>query len=127
MKNKHLLLVLLALVGALAVSPGLARAEIPLIEAGTAQAQGGDTWRFAVTLSHPDSGWEHYADGWQVEDADGNVLGYRQLVHPHVTEQPFTRALGGVAIPAGTQVVFVRAHCLVDGWGDDLFRVDLTR
>ena len=28
-----------------------------------------------VTLTHPDTGWDDYADGWRVEDADGTVLG----------------------------------------------------
>jgi hypothetical protein len=30
-----------------------------------------------------------------------------------------------VNIPAGTDKVFIRAHCLVDGWGDQLFEVIL--
>lgn len=83
-------------------------------------------WNFAVTLSHPDSGWEHYADGWEVLDADGNRLGYRQLAHPHQHEQPFTRALDGVGIPAATKFVFIRAHCLTDGWGAQQFKVNLV-
>ncbi|EBA13231.1 hypothetical protein [Roseobacter sp. CCS2] len=81
--------------------------------------------RFSVTLSHPDTGWDHYADGWEVLDADGNSLGIRELLHPHVTEQPFTRSLSGVAIPEGATVVYVRARCNVDGWSDDLFEVVL--
>jgi len=23
-------------------------------------------WNFDVTLSHPDTGWDHYADGWEI-------------------------------------------------------------
>ena len=80
----------------------------------------------SVTLSHPDTGWDHYADGWEVLDADGNSLGVRELLHPHVTEQPFTRSLSGVAFPEGAEVIFVRARCNVDGWSDDLFEVRLT-
>jgi len=30
-----------------------------------------------------------------------------------------------VNIPEGTDKVFIRAHCLVDGWGDQLFEVML--
>jgi len=48
--------------------------------------------RFDVTLSHADTGWEDYADGWRVELEDGTVLGTRVLGHPHVNEQPFTRS-----------------------------------
>lgn len=80
---------------------------------------------FSVTLSHPDTGWDHYADGWEVLDAEGNSLGIRELAHPHVTEQPFTRSLSGGTIPQGAQVVYVRARCNVDGWSDDLFEVRL--
>lgn len=81
--------------------------------------------RFNVTLSHPDTGWDHYADGWEVLDADGNSLGIRELLHPHVTEQPFTRSLSGVNIPQAAQVVYVRARCNIDGWSDDLLEVRL--
>ena len=76
----------------------------------------GDTWRFDVTLSHPDTGWDHYADGWRVLDMDGNELGMRVLYHPHVEEQPFTRSLSGVVIPAGLSEVQIEARCSVDGW-----------
>lgn len=75
------------------------------------------SWRFSVTVRHPDTGWEHYADKWQVLGPDGTVLGERVLLHPHVDEQPFTRSLSGVAIPSGTGQVTVRAHDSVDGWG----------
>ncbi|WP_342068777.1 hypothetical protein [Yoonia algicola] len=81
--------------------------------------------RFSVTLSHPDTGWDHYADAWEVLDTDGNSLGIRELLHPHETEQPFTRALSGVKIPDGATVVYVRARCNVDGWSEDLFEVAL--
>lgn len=86
----------------------------------------GDSWRFDVTVTHPDTGWDHYADGWQIEDAEGNVLGLRVLAHPHVNEQPFTRSLSSVIIPKGTSEVFVRARCSVDGWNEDTTAVLLT-
>jgi len=91
------------------------RAEPPVIEAVHAQRDG-ETWRFDVTLSHPDTGWDHYADGWRVLDMAGNVLGLRVLAHPHAQEQPFTRSLSGVKIPKGTPQVQVQARCLVHGW-----------
>ena len=71
-----------------------------------------------VTLAHPDTGWEHYADGWEIATPDGSRLGYRELLHPHVTEQPFTRSLGGVAIPAELGRVTIRAHDSLRGWGE---------
>ena len=76
----------------------------------------GDAWRVEVTLSHPDTGWDHYTDGWRIEDADGNVLGTRELLHPHVNEQPFLRTLSGVNIPDNVETVYIRARCSVDGW-----------
>ncbi len=73
------------------------------------------TCRFEVTLAHADTGWDHYADQWRVLDGDGNVLGVRTLAHPHVNEQPFTRSLDGVKIPAGVERVFVDARDSVHG------------
>ena len=108
----------IALVLTLLASPALA--DAPVIEDVMVT---GD--QFSVTLSHPDTGWDHYADGWEVLDADGNSLGVRELLHPHVTEQPFTRSLSGIAIPQGATIVYVRARCNVDGWSDDLFEVRL--
>ena len=84
---------------------------------GAEAHQSGDTWTFSVTLRHADTGWDDYADGWRVVSADGTVLGTRVLYHPHVEEQPFTRSLGGVEIPAGTDEVFIEARTNVDGWG----------
>ncbi len=80
---------------------------------------------FDVTLSHPDTGWDHYADGWRVLDMQGNVLGVRVLHHPHVNEQPFTRSLGGISIPASTTRVQVEARCSVDGWSSARVVVEL--
>jgi hypothetical protein len=78
---------------------------------------GDGTWRFDVTVRHADTGWDHYADAWEVVAPDGTVLGTRTLLHPHVDEQPFTRSLSGVAIPDDITEVTVRAHDSVDGYG----------
>jgi hypothetical protein len=82
-----------------------------------------DGLQVSVTLVHPDTGWDHYADGWRIELEDGTVLGTRELLHPHETEQPFTRSLSVANLPDGP--LFIRAKCSVDGWSDD--RVPLTR
>ena len=87
----------------------------------------GGTWSFNVTVAHGDTGWDHYADKWDVVAPDGTVLGTRTLYHPHVEEQPFTRSLSGVAIPAGIDSVTVRAHDSVHGYGGAEMTVDLTR
>jgi hypothetical protein len=92
-----------------------------------------ETWTFAVTVSHPDTGWEDYADGWDVVLPDGMVAKpdaespfTRLLLHPHDTEQPFTRSQSGIVIPAAVTQVTVRAHDLIDGFGGQEVVVDLT-
>ena len=87
----------------------------------------GDNWTFAVTLRHADTGWDHYADGWEVRTIAGESLGTRELLHPHETEQPFTRALSGVKISKDIGTVVVRAHCSVDGWVGAPFELTLAQ
>jgi len=82
----------------------------------TATKSGGG-WRFDVTVKHADTGWDHYADAWRVVGPDGTVYGTRTLYHPHVDEQPFTRSLSGVSIPAGVTSVTVESRDSVHGWG----------
>ena len=73
--------------------------------------------RFDVSVDHADTGWDHYADRWDVVAPDGSVLGSRILAHPHVGQRPFTRSLGGVHIPDGITQVTIRAHDSVHGLG----------
>ena len=102
----------------------IASADPAVIEAVDAQSTG-SSWSFSVTLKHGDTGWDDYADGWRVEDSAGEILGTRELLHPHVNEQPFTRSLDGVEIPAGVTHVFIRARTNTDGWDEEttLFRL----
>ena len=83
------------------------------------------TYSFDVTLRHADTGWDHYADQWDVTAPDGTVLGTRVIYHPHVDEQPFTRSLSNVAIPDGVKQVTIRAHDKVHGWGGKTMTMDL--
>jgi hypothetical protein len=75
------------------------------------------SYHFDVTVRHADTGWDHYADAFEVAAPDGTVLGTRTLLHPHVDEQPFTRSLSGITVPPGVEEVTVRAHDSVDGYG----------
>ncbi|MEM1272806.1 MAG: hypothetical protein AAGF88_03260 [Pseudomonadota bacterium] len=76
--------------------------------------------RLSVTISHPDTGWDHYADAWEVLDTNGNSLGIRELAHPHVDEQPFTRSLS-VTLPGdGPWDVLIRARDSVHGWSEPI-------
>ncbi|MCP4433406.1 MAG: hypothetical protein GY806_20710 [Gammaproteobacteria bacterium] len=81
--------------------------------------------RFSVTLEHADTGWEHYANQWDIVTLDDQVLGSRVLYHPHVDEQPFTRSLSGVSIPDSVKQVKVRARDLKHGYSAQEFVVDL--
>jgi len=90
------------------------------------RADGGG-FSFDVTVEHADTGWEHYADAWRVVGPDGTVYGTGTLYHPHVGEQPFTRSLSGVAIPAEVGTVKVESHDKVHGWGGKSVEVALPR
>ena len=109
---------------------GAADADVLFVHA--AKASGG-SWTFRVTVTHPDTGWEDYADGWDIVTPDGTVLKpnpddafTRVLLHPHENEQPFTRSQRGIVIPEGVTTVTVRAHDSVDGFGGRKVQVDLT-
>jgi hypothetical protein len=111
----------------LCVAAWPARAGEADVLAVEAMREAGGTWRFDVTVAHGDTGWEHYADAWEVVASDGSVLGTRVLAHPHESEQPFTRSMGGVTIPEGLREVTVRANDNVHGWGGREVTVTLPR
>ena len=97
-----------------------------------AKQETGNKWHFSVTVEHPDIGWEDYADGWNVVLPDGAVAKAdpdspftRLLLHPHESEQPFTRSQGGIVIAPGIDIVTVRAHDSVSGFGGREVAVDL--
>ncbi len=73
---------------------------------------GGDFYRFSVTLQHDDESWKNFAKAWEVLDLDGNVLGARVLLHPHINEQPFTRSQT-ISIPENINQVTIRADTQV--------------
>ncbi|TMM52753.1 hypothetical protein [Sulfitobacter sabulilitoris] len=108
----------------LCILPVTAFAEPPVIE-NVAATRSGGTWRFDVTIRHPDSGWDHYADGWRVLDMNGKELAMRPLAHPHTDEQPFTRSLSGVTVPADAAQVQVQARDYPNGWNSDTTVVTL--
>ena len=118
------ILALSATIGALA---GPVRAgEVDVENVVVSQTAAG-VYRFDVTLRHADSGWDHYADRWEIRDGEGTVLATRVLAHPHVNEQPFTRSLGGVALPASLNSVTVVAHDSEHGYGGVEMTVDLAK
>jgi hypothetical protein len=110
----------------LVAAPSLALSGEADVVAVKATPQAGGIWRFDVTVRHADAGWDHFADKWDIVATDGTVLGTRTLLHPHETEQPFTRSLDGVAIPAEVATVTVRAHDSVHGYGGAEITVQLA-
>ncbi|MDJ0952830.1 MAG: hypothetical protein QNJ81_04060 [Acidimicrobiia bacterium] len=87
----------------------------------------GDGYEIAATVSSTETGWDKYADAWEVRDPGGVVLAERVLAHPHETEQPFTRSLSGVSIPAGTDTVTIAAHDSVLGFCGDTFTLEVPQ
>jgi len=99
-----------------------------------AELEGSGAWTFYVTVEHPDTGWDDYADGWDVVTLDGTIFKLnpddpftRLLVHPHVNEQPFTRSQRDIFMPDGVTQVIVRAHDIVDGFGGQEILVNLEK
>lgn len=100
-------------------------ADFPTVVAAEATRTDDATWRFDVTLSSPYDTPERYADAWRIVDADGAVLGVRELLHHHSNEQPFTRSLTGVEIPAAVTTVSIQGRDLLNGWSPDSFELTL--
>lgn len=118
---------LAALLAALTISltpPALA-GNVEIVDATAKQSS--NAWTFSVTLKHDDTGWDHYADLWQVFAPDGKLLGERVLLHPHENEQPFTRSLSGVTIPQDVTEVIIRARDNVHGVSPQEYRLKLPR
>ncbi len=99
--------------------------EVEIVSAKATGSAG--TWTFAVTLRHDDTGWDHYADLWQISTPDGELLGERVLLHPHVDEQPFTRSQSGITIPEGVSQVIIRARDTVHGVSPQEYKLNLDR
>ena len=112
-----------------ALEAGVGNADVLYV---IAEQIDGEEWEFFVTINHPDKGWDDYSDGWDVMLLDGTVLKTnsgdlftRELAHPHVNEQPFTRSQK-IIIPADQNLVIVRVHDNVDGFGGKTVTVNLN-
>lgn len=101
--------------------------EIPETTGSTAEvtqvivSDENNQYTFNVTISSSDLGCNQYADWWEVIDVDGNLLFRRILAHSHVTEQPFTRSGGPIAISENTEV-YIRAHMNTTSYGSAVFK-----
>ena len=89
------------------------------------QARGNDRFDFDATISSPYDTPQRYADAFRVTSTDGVPYGERTLFHDHASEQPFTRDLYGVTIPAGVRAVVVQARDQKYGYGGKTLQVAL--
>lgn len=106
------------------VEPDLDLALYPDVVEVTVTESAGE-YTFEVTVSSPYDSPERYADAWRVVGSDGVTYGVRELLHDHSAEQPFTRTLGGVVLPAGVDSVTIEARDQVYGWGGATVTVSL--
>lgn len=121
---KNCATILFGLVACFSLSAALWAGQADVLNAEVQRGADG-TFRFSVTLRHDDSGWDHYADRWDVLAPDGTLLAERVLLHPHVGEQPFTRSLSGVEIPPTIRNVTIRGGDSEHGFGGAELRLAL--
>lgn len=121
---KHCLTAL-SLAAIVASTPAAFAGKADVIDAKLKRAADG-TYTIAVTVQSDDTGWEKYADRWEVVGPDGTVLGARVLAHPHQEEQPFTREQSGIVIPPDVTEVIIRAHDKVEGFGGKELKLVIT-
>lgn len=127
MRDTRLRFVLAAAAATMLTAPSTALAGEADVVAVEIVAEGEGRFRFDVSVRHDDEGWDHYADSWEILGPDGAVLGTRVLLHPHESEQPFTRSLTGVAIPETVRAVTVHARDKVHGFGGREITVAVPR
>ena len=117
----------LAAAAYLAVTDSMSAPEqqYPDVVAAKVRPRGGDKFDFDVTVSSPYDSAQRYADAFRVVGPDGRIFGERKLLHDHAAEQPFTRDLYGVAIPASVKTVTVQARDQKYGYGGKTVEVSL--
>jgi hypothetical protein len=111
--------------GAPALGQAASQQKYPDVAGAQVTPRGGDRFDFDVTVSSPYDTPQRYADAFRVVGAKGEVYGERKLLHDHAGEQPFTRDLYGIAIPAGVRSVVVEARDQRHGYGGRRLEVAL--
>ena len=106
-------------------SADLAIQKFPDVVNAKVQIRGDNRFDFDVTISSPYDSPQRYADAFRVLGVDGRAYGERILWHDHAAEQPFTRDLYGVTIPAGVKTVVLQARDQKYGYGGKTLQVTL--
>lgn len=99
--------------------------RFPDVSSAVATRNADDSWTFTVTVSSPYDSAQRFADAWRVRLPGGRVLAVRRLSHHHADEQPFTRSLDGVMIPAEIARVVIEARDSINGYGGRTITVRL--
>ena len=115
----------IAIISITAAHAGSEQQKYPDVVAVKVQSRGENRFDFDVTLSSPYDTPQRYADAFRVMSVEGRPYGERRLLHDHASEQPFTRDLYGVLIPAGIRAVVVQAHDQKFGYGGKTMQVVL--
>jgi hypothetical protein len=87
---------------------------------------GDNNFQIITTLAHADTGWQHYANEWQILDESGKIIGRRVLHHPHGNEQPFSRS-HTLDIPISVNIITIRGIDSVHGIGGGELSIKLVR
>ena len=106
-------------------TPSGSDGRFPDVLSAKIRATPGGRFDFDVTVSSPYDTPQRYADGFRVVAPTGAVLGERSLWHDHQGEQPFTRDLYAVPIPAGVRTVTIQARDQKYGYGGRSVSVQL--
>lgn len=115
----------IAILGLSSAYAGSEQQKYPDVVAVKVQSRGENRFDFDVTVSSPYDTPQRYADAFRVINVDGQPYGERKLLHDHASEQPFTRDLHGVVIPAGIRAVVVQARDQKFGYGGKTMQVIL--
>ena len=106
-------------------SAGLTNQKYPDVVDVLVHARSDGGFDFDATISSPYDTPQRYADAFRVMSTEGMQFGERTLFHDHASEQPFTRDLYGVAIPAGINTVVIQARDKKYGYGGKTLHVTL--
>lgn len=126
--RRHMLTWAVSAVAAASVraqTPASYDARFPDVLSANVRAAPGGRFDFDVTVSSPYDTPQRYADGFRVVAPTGAVLGERSLSHDHQGEQPFTRDLYAVLVPAGVRTVTIQARDQKFGYGGKAITVAL--